>query len=342
MEAPPWSDLPPVHFYFPRGLPEPYSHHTRWLPGQYVWTVKTQALLAGFGFPCRLTDQLPDDGIIVTHRELLPNSVRPNHMQLFVCAVADNYRHPYAQLHVVQNHADPMLAHRSPMWPAAFMPHWPETALVPRDPSRGNMVRNVAYFGLESRLAPQLRGPFFASKMRAHGFAFRVVGRDQWHDYSDTDVVLAVRSFAPVSFHKFPPTKLYNAWIAGVPALLGHESAYQAERRGPLDYFEVRGIDDIVRALHRLRSEPGLFGAVQRNAAERAAGVTPERIALAWAGFLSAVAAPAYAQWRRRSAAGRAGFLTARTARYAGFTASDLAVRAIDHARKRAWALRAT
>ena len=36
-----------------------------------------------------------------------------------------------------------------------------------------------------------------------------------------------------------PPSKLFNSWLAGVPAVLGHESAYRAERRSDLDYIEV-------------------------------------------------------------------------------------------------------
>jgi hypothetical protein len=232
-----------------------------------------------------------------------------------------------------------MLEHRSRAWRASFIPHWPETDLIPRDPARGDAFANVSYFGMPTRLAPQLRGRHFAATMREHGFNFRIVDRDKWNDYSDTDAVLAVRSFARLPFRKFPPTKLYNSWVARVPALLGAETAYQAERRSPLDYFEVGSVDAILQALARLRADPGLRAAVVHNADERAAGVAPDRIADAWAAFLTTVAVPAYHEWRARSTASRTAFLCMRLLRYATFVCIDFVVRAVSFARRQARSL---
>ena len=166
-------------------------------PASTTGLSKLTAYLSKMGFPCRLTHELPDEGIIVTHREFFKNTMIPNRRQLFVCAVADFRRHPLAQLHIVQNPSDPLLEHATPSWPAAFIPMWPESGLIPRDPARGDLLVNVAYFGLPPRLAPQLRSEKFAARLREHGFNFRIVSRDRWNDYSDTDAVLAVRSFAP-------------------------------------------------------------------------------------------------------------------------------------------------
>ena len=132
---------PPIYFYYPPGVdgdvPESRGVFERDRPGKYIWTVKTFGYLSKLGFPCHLTSQLPDEGIIVTHREFFSNRMIPNRRQLFVCVVADFWRHPFAQLHIVQNARDPLLTRTSPAWPAGFMPHWPETALIPRDPARG-------------------------------------------------------------------------------------------------------------------------------------------------------------------------------------------------------------
>ena len=219
------------------------------------------------------------------------------------------------------------------------MPSWAESYLIPRDPARGNLFVNVSYFGLPTRLAPQLRSAQFAARLREHEFNFRIVSRDRWNDYSDTDAVLAVRSFAPVSWHKFPAAKLYNCWIAGVPGLLGAESAYQAERHNEYDYFEVRSADEVLETLLRLRDDPGLRAAVARNCAERAAGVDPVRIAETWATFLNTVAVPAWQDWQRRSAASRIAFRVARVFRYLQFVCADFAMRGISFVRKRMRAL---
>ena len=102
-----------------------------------------------------------------------------------------------------------------------FLLLWPQTGLRPRDPARGERFENIAYYGLPERLAPQLRSQDFERRMQSLGFRFRVVERNCWDDYRETDAVLAVRSFAQLPFDKFPPSKLYNSWFAGVPALLG-------------------------------------------------------------------------------------------------------------------------
>jgi hypothetical protein len=331
--------LPPIYFYYPPGaddgnIPASNGVFTSNRAGYYNWSVKTYGYLSKMGFPCRLTHTLPDEGIIVSHRHFLKNTMLPNRRQLFVCAVADFWRHPFAQLHIVQNTSDPLLVDAAPSWPAVFIPLWPESGLIPRDPARGDKFENVAYFGLPPRLAPQLRSEKFAARLREHGFNFRIVPRDRWNDYSDTDAVLAVRNFAPVSWHKFPPSKLYNSWHAGVPALLGSESAYQAERRSEYDYFEVHSPDEVLETLLRLRADPALRAAVQRNCVERAAGVSPERIAERWTTFLTTVAAPAFRDWERRSAASRFGFQVTRTFSYLKFVLVDFVMRGIGFVRK--------
>jgi hypothetical protein len=330
--------LPVIHFYYPPGAADTVVPESvgvfKYRPGDYVWTVKTYGFLSRSGFPCRLTDQLPDEGIVVAHRKFFARGMVPNRRQLFVCVVADYWRHPFAQLHLVQNPRDPLLIRGARAWPAAFMPHWPETGLIRRDPARGEAFENVAYFGLPERLAPQLRSAEFAARLRAHGFRFRIVGRDAWNDYGDTDAVLAVRSYAASSFHKYPPTKLYNSWLAGVPALLGRESAYRAARRNEYDYFEVRSTDEIIRTLIRLRDHPDLRAAVSRNCAQRAAEVNPERITESWVAFLTMAAVPAYQDWRRRSFARRGVFLVARSGRYAGWVCVDFLTRAVNRIRR--------
>jgi hypothetical protein len=201
------------------------------------------------------------------------------------------------------------------------------------------LLENVSYFGLPPRLAPQLRSAKFAERLREHGFNFRIVSRDRWNDYSDTDAVLAVRSFAPVSWHKYPPSKLYNSWVAGVPALLGSESAYQAERRNEYDYFEVHSADEVLETLLRLRGDQRLRAAVARNCAERAIGVDPARIAETWTAFLTTVAAPAWRDWQRRSTASRIAFQLARLFGYLQFVCADFVMRGISFVRKRMHAL---
>ena len=67
-----------------------------------------------------------------------------------------------------------------------------------------------------------------------------------------------------------PSTKLVNAWIAGVQALLGPEPGFQDIRQTPLDYFEVKTPVEVLNAIHRLRSQPALYEQMVSNGLKRA------------------------------------------------------------------------
>lgn len=328
-----------VFFYYPPGvsqdfIPEVKGQFLVRKAGNYVWTVRTFGYLKDFGFPCQLTAEIPPEGIIVTHRDFLPDSLMPNSRQVFVCIVADMRRHPYAQLHIVQNPADSMIRAKHDLWPACCIPLWTESGLRPRNPARGSAFTNVAYFGLLPRLAPQLRGEGFAKLMAEHGFSFRIPDPDTWNDYSETDAVLAVRSFAAVPFYKHPPSKLYNSWIAGVPALLGRESAYEAERKSELDYFEVTSIEEILQTLERIRSKPDLRAAIAQNCAERAKEVSDEALARRWIVFFETMAQPAYQAWCAKSELDIRRFLRDRRLAYQWWVGSDFIYRGGIFARK--------
>jgi len=324
----PQFDPDTIYFYYPDGeigdsIPESQGHYVPNRPGKYVWTVKTYGILKSHGFDCVLTNLMPQAGVIITHREFLPDYSKPNSRQLFVCVVADTQRHPFAQIHLVQNPGDALLKKPTPLWPAAFMPHWTESGLRPRDPARGTKLTNVAYFGLEARLAPQLRSANFSRLMKQRGFEFRIIEPDRWHDYTDIDAVLAVRSFAAVPFYKHPATKLYNTWLAGVPALLGHESAFQTERRNVHDYFEVGSINQIIETLEKLRDDSALRAAVEQNCAERAPLVSPEHIATHWITFCEEIAISALAAWRTNSPVQIRRFFRQRVISYIAFQIGD-------------------
>lgn len=302
--------------------------------GQYVWTVKTYGILKAHGFQCALTNVMPEAGIIITHRDFLPDHIKPSSEQLFVCVIADTCRHPFAQIHLVQNPHDALIRKPSSLWPSVFMPHWTETGLCPRNPDRGTALINIAYFGLASRLAPQLRHKNFARLMRQHGFHFMIINADKWYDYSDIDAVLAVRSFAAVPFYKHPPTKLYNTWMAGVPALLGHESAFQAERQSEYDYFEVDDIDQIIETLKRLKADPELRAAITQNCADRARLISPENTTKHWVNFCNEVAVPALSVWRANSPTQLRRFYLRRKISYVWFKFSDFLYRSLIMLRK--------
>ena len=116
------------------------------------------------------------------------------------------------------------------------------------------------------------------------------------------DVVVAVRSFDRRRYPSKPPTKLYNARHAGVPAVLRWELAYRDERRSPLDYCEAGSFAELVTALRQLKADPGLRRDMAANGRLRARESDPAVITVLWRDFFTGVATPAYKKWIAASA----------------------------------------
>ncbi|MEO1590378.1 MAG: hypothetical protein AAFU71_03685 [Cyanobacteria bacterium J06632_22] len=232
---------------------------------------------------------------------------QPNSRQLFICLRAEAPPHPDAQLQVVQN---PVEAGARQF----YLPHWPQPGLLSRDPARGDRFESVAFLGHQNNLATELQSPAWADKLRELGLNWQPVVNNntwndytpldnRWHDYRGIDAVVAVRSFARKTwarrYHNKPPTKLFNTWRAGVPALLGPESAFRAVRQSSLDYIEVTTLDELVEGLIRLRDNLNFRQKVVQQANHRAEDCSPEVITQQWIHFLESIAIPAYESWCR-------------------------------------------
>jgi len=313
--------LPGIYFYIPQKYwPDtlPKSADENWKGfgiGIHAWTLQTYLRLKTDGFPCTLVSELPSEGIVLAH----PNSLRvhkvnfqPTPKLLLVCLKAELKPYPGAQLHVVQNPQETRTFRNS-----YYLPHWPQPGLIPRDPARGDRFENIAFFGHKANLAPELLHPYWQQRLeRLHLRWYPIINRnrwdsdreidDRWHNYSEIDAVIAVRSlshqqlFLSKNYLSKPATKLYNAWLAGVPAILGCESAYRAERRNELDYLEVSSPEDILSVLQKLRDDRALRLAMITNGQIRAQAIYPSQITVLWRNFLEDVAIPFYHVWRNQ------------------------------------------
>ena len=256
--------------------------------GERAWVLQTYLRLAAAGDPVRLA-ATPRPGIVVYHAKQwrqLERRLSDAAACVLVAVRGDVRPAPGADFEVVQN---PLTAGRRRI----FMPHWPQPGLVPRQEARGDGVRRAAFKGIRASLHPDLRRPEWAADLGALGVDWVAdevaydAGREaraglRWPDYSDVDVVVALRPHDRRLHRGKPATKLHNAWLAGVPAVLGPESAYRAERRSGLDYLEADGGPSALAAVARLARDPGLFRAMVDNGRDRAAAVTPDALAARW------------------------------------------------------------
>lgn len=320
---------PSIYFYIPTkhqhgGLPETIDDYwnwqislaDKWNWGRYFWTLQTYLYLKSINHPCQLVDILPQEGICLAHRDYFSTSLQPNHKLLMICLQADRTAHPYAQLHVVQNPKDKKLQSKSKLWQSAYLPHWIQPNLIPRDSNRGDRIKNLAFVGNERNIAPELKSSEWTEKLKTLGLTWRIVERDRWNDYKDIDLVIAIRNFSKKDFSHKPALKLHNAWNAGVPLILGVEYAYQAKRKSDLDYIEVQSLDELFAAIKKLCNNPHLYRDMIHNGQIRAQETAPENMIVLWKNFLEEMAIPAYKNWVNAAPIQRNWFLLRRELDY--------------------------
>ncbi|MBM3856887.1 MAG: glycosyltransferase family 1 protein [Verrucomicrobia bacterium] len=269
-----------ISFY----LPEKYFPSEKWLQAWqehrplpleesgkaaavHCWIYQTWTLLREAGIETSLVKELPTRGVVLALSGTLDSSLRSNHHAsdfFLVDIVADGLPHPAAHLHIVQNNAH---AQRLPN--SCFIPLWPQAALIPRQKSRATLFERVAFFGDPKNLAEE----FFSFSWQQHlqeklSLEFEIRRADRWHDYSDVDAVVAIRDFSRSrQLHK-PATKLYNAWLAGVPFIGGHDSAYQTDGQPGVDYLVASSPKQVLEHLRRLKEDFDFRSRLIQNGSE--------------------------------------------------------------------------
>jgi hypothetical protein len=308
--------LPPIYFYLDpnqvpiNNLPQNTQSYWQWQCAEHsispmqsggcFWTLQTYLYLQEFGFPCKLVTTMPDEGIVFAHRDFLDTSFKPNRKLLLVCLRADVDRHPYAQLHIVQNPYQKINKSPISLWESYFIPHWPQASLIPRDPQRGNTFENVTFIGNEVNLVPEFQDSSWYEQLDNLGLKFqKKLSHNEWHDHSNIDVVLAIRSLGCENYWRGKPaSKLYNAWHAGIPAILGFETAFRSEKKSDLDYLEATSIAEVISALKLLLDNLELRQAMVKNGLIRAKQTEPQEMINKWQNFILNIAVPAYQNWQ--------------------------------------------
>jgi hypothetical protein len=252
-------------FYLPRHHWPDAASTTAWREGRragllpsgksataQAWIYRTWSELGQAGHAFELVSEMPADGVVVTLNGCLPSGYTPPRGLFVAGLAADGGLHPGPHCQILQNSWH---AARFPR--AEFMPHWPQPDLAPRSPERGDTLVNVRFYGDPANLAPELRDSVWQDALRREtGATFEVVDSSAWHDYRTTDAVVAIRDFCGSRLPRKPATKLYNAWLAGVPFIGGEDSAYASDGRAGTDYFVARSPAEVMHWLRILRDDP--------------------------------------------------------------------------------------
>ena len=319
----------PIYFYIPKRIDRcgwPQRVDEDWKAfggGANIWTYYTCVALREQGFNCRLVDELPESGIVCSHSRYLRElkSVPPG--VFLVCLRADYGRCHLARMHVVQNPGQVKLRGMEILeWPFApgpscFIPYWPQPGLIPRDPARGDLFQNIVYYGKSKNLHPSFTTESWRGQVAALGMTFSIVEeRPLWHDYSAADAVLAVRPPGRKGEERRkPPSKLTNAWLAGIIPLMGPDSGFRLLREDPLDYLEIRDAPSALAALGRLKEDKDLREKILARGRLRALEFSHAATLRRWIQFFQTRAIPAYETWKSRNPLSRAALFSLRKLR---------------------------
>lgn len=285
--------------------------------GPYDWTVQSFIQLATRGFPCRLTPSWPQEGIVLAHSDFLRADSKPSSRLFVVELKPDRHLHcAYANFVVAQNRHDHLLAARRPFAPKGLVvPFWPQPGLVPRDTGRGDRFENACFMGNAHEFIEDVGS--LERALRGLGLAWQMPPVERWYDYSEADVIIAVRRNSSTMVDRKPSSRLTNAWLAGVPAVLSPDSAFEDMRRSELDYLRATDIGDVVDAVKVLIADPQRRSAMARNGLQRASEFNAEMITGFWVKAIESQIIPEYVRWRKSSRLKRTAFFFVRG--YGGF-----------------------
>lgn len=268
--------------------------------GEDIWTVQLYVYLKQQGLNVHLVERpIPGKICIVPYHFL---SIKHLPFRSYIVAIqTDSPRPEICEQRVTLNELGVLDKND------CFVPHLPHPLLQPRDRLRGSKLENLDFKGGICNVAKPFLDPNFSQQLAALGIQFRFSSEDpkyqmrDWGDYRQTDVVIAVRNATFADLRVKPAIKLINAWLAGCPAILGPEPAYQMLRRSELDFIEVRSPQEAIVALKRLKNDPDFYTAMVANGLERAKAFTTEQQVLDWHYLLSGSIAQGYEQWLQQS-----------------------------------------
>lgn len=178
-----------------------------------------------------------------------------------------------------------------------YMPLFPQAGLIARDRNR-RIVKNVCYVGQPEN---SISTGKLVLELERIGCRLITKGMSDWHDLSDVDVLLGIRSFTKKTYDNKPPTKMFNAWLSGIPFIGGGDSAYEQVGEPGLNYFKVSDMEELIDSIRVLKEDAQLYERVVEEGRIAGAHYGAEQIAESWKLFMEEQVAPAYRLWRKGS-----------------------------------------
>jgi hypothetical protein len=299
----------PLHFIVPHSFADVVEevpgmrlgeNYPYWLGGRFNWAAQSWLVLREFRENVTIGTE-PVPGRINVAHVMTWRTLGPRRGEFRLSIRADYPRLYDVDFEVLQNPAVDPGRH------AVYLPYWPVPGLIPRAPGRRG-VKTIAYAGrigplnLAEGLQASGTGPLA-------GFDFRVIPPDRWHDLSEIDVLVAIRTLDQSTHAAKPPSKLFSAWRAGIPLIAGWDSAFSHIGEPGVDYVRVASETEFTEALNRLASDPAYYDSLVRAGSAKAPEVGHEAIARVWLDAFDGPVRDAFERWKKNGPTARAAIL---------------------------------
>lgn len=289
-----------IHFLLPKQLPMPLQDllelpldkgYPYWIGGSANWVIQTYRVLRQFREGLSI-DSNARAGEVNVARVTCWRERRRRAGEYRVSIRADYRRLWDIDFELLQN---PTAVQHGRQ---AYVTYWPVPGLIPREKER--KVVNVAYAGrINSR---NIASPLRANAGRTYrGFNLQIIDKQQWHDMSQVDILLGIRSFSKKAYPDKPPSKLLNAWHAGIPLVAGWDSAFSAIGTPGVDYIRVSTEAEMWQACERLRDDPAYYQSIVAAGRRKAGAFTHDSIAQEWLALLDGPIRGDWEAWRQPS-----------------------------------------
>jgi len=195
---------------------------------------------------------------------------------VYVVIRADKYYASSTHLSIVQSPQHALKYKNS-----YYINHWPQPGLVPRK-KNSHVIEKIGLAGKPKHYATKKYQERFLKDMSDRGIEIVHLDRSRWNDYSDIDIMLAVREFNKKIITHKPASKLVNGWKANVPVICNPESTYRWIGNRGEDFLEVEDYRQLIDAIDFLSDNSKLYQQIIEKGAKKASVFTNEKVCLEW------------------------------------------------------------
>lgn len=286
----------PIHFVYSKNIDtrifqieDVDKHWNEFIYGRQVWIFQTYCLLKKRYSNITLGNGPKPDCINIMHAGDIGKS--SSIIEHYIVNVRADYKSViWSNFEIVQNK-------NQEKQKTKYVTHWPQPGLIKRN-KKSSTIENVAFLGaLEQNI---LRNYPIEKDLNSMGLNYICRDREKWNDYSNIDLLVAIRQFGDRTNHdNKPPTKLINAWLAEVPLIAGNDSAYVQIAEPGEDYITVNSYDELLQKIEFLQNNPDYYRKVIQNGIRKREHLSRANIINEWINLFKNEIFPDFTRWNK-------------------------------------------